>query len=141
MDISVSSRFLGAENPVSEKTSDKELETPRSELLLWTGLLLPPIAWSIYLEALYLLSDFACVGGGRLPNHIVSAAFLAVSLIGFAVAWSNWKKSGAVWPDDRTGSISRSRFMSALGLLTGTLFSALIFAQWLPTIVGVPCGK
>jgi len=31
--------------------------------------------------------------------------------------------------------------MSALGLLTGTLFSILIFAQWLPTILGVPCGK
>jgi hypothetical protein len=141
VDIFVRSRFLGAAISVSEKTSDKELETPISELLLWTGFLLPPIAWSIYLEVLYLLSDYACLGGNLLPNHLVSAAFLVVSLVGLAVAWSNWNKSGAIWPDDRTGSIPRSRFMSALGLLTGALFSALIIAQWLPTIVGVPCGK
>ena len=86
----------------SGKTSEKELQTPISEIILWTGFLLPPIAWSIYLEALYLLSDYVCAGGNMLPNHIVSAAFLVVSLIGLAVSWSNWTKSGAVWPDDRS---------------------------------------
>jgi hypothetical protein len=141
LDISVCTGFLGAKNSVSEKTSDKKLETPISELLLWTGFLLPPLAWSVCLEAIYLLSDYACLGGERLPNHIVSAAFLLVSLIGFGIAWSNWNKSGAMWPDGRSGSIPRSRFMSALGLLAGALFSALIFAQWLPTLLGVPCGK
>jgi len=133
--------FLGAKNPVSTKKNDKELETPISELLLWVGFLLPPLAWSVFLETVYLFSDYGCKNENFLPNHIVSIAFLIVSLIGLAVAWSNWQKSGATWPDDSSGSIPRSRFMSALGLLTGTLFSILIFAQWLPTLLGVPCGK
>jgi hypothetical protein len=133
--------LLGAENSVRSKSSDKELETPVSELLLWVGLLLPPLTWSVYLEVLYLFSDYGCANRNFVPNHIVSIAFLVVSLLGFAIAWSNWQKSGSTWPDDKSGSIPRSRFMSALGLLSGALFSTLIFAQWLPTLLGVPCGK
>ena len=141
MGIALSSSFLGAENSMSDERRDLELEKPESELLLWAGFLLPPLAWSISLETLYLFSDYGCTYESFLPNHVVSVAFLIVSLIGLAVAWSNWQKSGATWPDDSSGSIPRGRFMSALGLLTGTLFSVLIFAQWLPTLLGVPCGK
>jgi hypothetical protein len=121
--------------------SREELQEPVSQLLLWTGFLLPPIAWSMQLESVYLLSDYACSSNNFIPNHIASAALLLLSLIGLAVAWLNWQKSGSTWPNGGSGAIPRSRFMSALGLLTGILFSALIFAQWLPTIVGVPCGK
>ena len=133
--------FLGAKNPVSERRHDKELERPNGEFLLWVGFLLSPLAWSIYLETEYLFSDYGCKNLNFVPNHIVSAVFFIISLIGLLVAWSNWQKSGSTWPDDSSGPILRSRFMSALGLLTGILFSTLIFAQWLPTILGVPCGK
>jgi hypothetical protein len=64
-----------------------------------------------------------------------------VSLVGGFVAWNNWQKAGATWPDTSGNSLSRSRFLAALGILSSMLFSALIFAQWLPTILGVPCGK
>jgi hypothetical protein len=126
---------------VSEKKGAEELEQPISELFLWIGFLLPPLAWSVYMETVYLFSDYGCKNLNFLPNHIVSVVFLIISLLGGAVAWSNWQKSGSTWPDDSSGSVSRSRFMSALGLLTSALFSLLIFAQWLPTILGVPCGK
>jgi hypothetical protein len=126
---------------VSTKKRDKELEQPMSELFLWIGFLLSPLIWIVYLETVYLFSDYGCKNENFLPNHIVSAVALIISLLGGAVAWSNWQKSGSTWPDDRSGSVSRSRFMSALGLLTSSLFSALIFAQWLPTLLGVPCGK
>jgi hypothetical protein len=118
-----------------------QLEEPVSQLMLWIGFLLPPIAWSLHLETVYLLSDYACAYNNFVPNHIASAVCLLISLIGFTVAWFNWQRSGSTWPNGASGAIPRSRFLSALGLLTGALFSALIFAQWLPTIVGVPCGK
>jgi hypothetical protein len=126
---------------VRTKKRDKELEQPISELFLWVGFLLSPLVWSVNLETVYLFSDYGCKNENFLPNHIVSAVALIISLLGGAVAWSNWQKSGSTWPDDTSGSVSRSRFMSALGLLTSALFSALIFAQWLPTIMEVPCGK
>jgi hypothetical protein len=126
---------------MSRTQLEKELEEPRSEFLLWLGFLLPPLAWSAHLETLYLLSEYACFHNNFLPNHVASAVFLILSLIGGAVAWSNWQRSGAEWPDSSSSPISRSLFMSALGLLGGALFSALVFAQWLPTITGVPCGK
>jgi hypothetical protein len=133
--------LLGAENIVSNEKRDVELERPRSELLLWIGFLLPPLAWSAGLETLYLFSDYGCETLNFTPNHIVSATAFILSLIGGAVAWSNWQKSGSEWPTDASGAVPRSRFMSALGLLTCALFSTLIFAQWLPTALGVPCGK
>jgi hypothetical protein len=126
---------------VSGKRIEKEFEEPVSQLMQWTGFLLPPLAWSISLEALYLFSDYGCAGLNFIPNHIVSLAALILSLLGGAVAWHNWTRSGAQWPNGGSGAIPRSRFMAALGLLTSMLFSALIFAQWLPTILGVPCGK
>jgi len=126
---------------VSKRKRETELETPHSELLQWVGFLLPPLAWSAGLETLYLFSDHGCDTLNFLPNHIVSAVALILSLVGGAVAWSNWKRSGSEWPGDASGPIPRSRFMAALGLLTSALFSTLIIAQWLPTALGVPCGK
>ena len=123
------------------KTVEKDLNQPVGQLLLWTGFLLPPVAWSVCMEAMYLFSDYGCANNDFIFNHIVTAVFLLLSLMGWAVAWSNWQNSGALWPNGSSGALPRSRFMSALGLLTGPLFSALIFAQWLPTAVGVPCGK
>ena len=141
MDLALRTCFLGAENIVSRDPTEKELEQPYSELMLWTGFLLPPLAWSIGLEVLYLFSDYGCETTNFIPNHIVSAVALILSLLGGFIAWRCWQTSGAEWPGEGNGPIPRSQFMSALGLLTSALFSALIIAQWLPTVLGVPCGK
>ena len=140
MDLSLSARLLGAQDLMSRQRRE-ELQEPVSQLMLWTGFLLPPIAWSLQLESVYLLSDYGCAYNNFMPNHIASAALLLLSLIGWIIAWLNWQRSGSTWPNGGPGAVPRSRFMSALGLLSGALFSALIFARWLPTIVGVQCGK
>jgi hypothetical protein len=31
--------------------------------------------------------------------------------------------------------------MGLLGVVLAVFFTVVIFAQWLPTLVGVPCGK
>ena len=109
--------------------------------MLWVGFLLPPAAWALQLQTLYLLSQYACATGDLLPNHIAAAIALILSLTGGAISWRNWQKAGSEWPSENAGVIPRSRFLSSLGLLSSALFSATIFAQWLPTIMGVPCGK
>lgn len=121
--------------------AEQELSKKRGEFWLWIGFLLPPIAWGLQLQSLYLASEYACATGNFLPNHIISAVALSLSLIGGFISWQNWQAAGGEWPGEKAGVIPRSRFLTALGLLTCALFSTTIFAQWLPTITGVPCGK
>ena len=49
MGITLHSRFLGAENPVSTKKRDKELEQPISELFLWIGNHSLELKWTVTL--------------------------------------------------------------------------------------------
>lgn len=112
-----------------------------SEAMLWLGFLLPPFAWIVHMQSLYLLSEYACGSNDFVPSHAVSAGLLLLSILGGLISWNNWRRVGRAWPDASTGAVSLSRFLSVMGLLASALFSVLIFAQWLPTLTGVPCGK
>jgi hypothetical protein len=121
--------------------AEREFSEKSGKLWLWTGLLLPPIAWAIQLQTVYLLSEKGCSTGNFLPNHIVSVAALLLSAAGFFVSWQNWLATGAESKNEKAGTAPRSSFMAILGIMTGGLFSLVIFAQWLPAILGVPCEK
>jgi hypothetical protein len=112
----------------------------RGEFFLWLGFLLPVAAWSIFLEALYLLTERACHGGSLLPNHIAAIIALVTALLGGAISF-RLQHAGWRWPDQQPDPLTRRRFIAVLGLLNAALFSILIFAQWLPTLLGVPCDK
>jgi hypothetical protein len=117
----------------------KDFDEKRGQLALWLGFLLPPTAWALQLQIVYLLSEYGCGTGNFLPNHIASAIALVLSAFGGLFSWHNWMKAGGEWKSEEAGTIARSRFLAILGVLTGALFTIVIFAQWLPTIVGVPC--
>ena len=110
-------------------------------LRLWVGLLLPPIAWAIQLQTVYLTSEYGCYTADFKWNHIASAAALVLSAIGGIIAWRNWHAGGGLTLSESSRPIARKQFMSLLGILTGVLFTLVIFAQWLPTLFGVPCDK
>jgi hypothetical protein len=118
-----------------------EFSEKRGQLGLWVGLLLPPAAWAIQLQTVYLTSQYGCKYMDFLPNHLVSIFALLLAVIGGVVAWRNWIETGKKWKSEEASPIDRSRFMAILGMLTGALFTLLIFAQWLPTILAVPCDK
>ena len=140
MGILIRFGLLGSEDDL---TMAKHLEEPgvAGEFSLWAGLLLPVVAWSIYLEALYLLSGYGCQHGNFAANHVAAVLALGTSLFGGAVSFKNLKGAGVQWPDQQPEPLIRSRFMAVLGILTSALLSVLIFAQWLPTLLGVPCDK
>ena len=108
---------------------------------LWVGLLLPTAAWAIQLQTVYLTTEYGCKYGDFMPNHLVSIFALLASAVGGLVAWRNWLDAGREWESTGGDETSRRRFMAILGMLTGALFTLLIFAQWLPTLAGVPCDK
>jgi len=110
-------------------------------LRLWTGMLLPPIAWSVQLQSVYLASEFGCSTSDFTWNHVLSGLTLVIAMLAGAVAWREWIAAGATMAEDGGDQMSRRRFMALLGILISALFSVTIFAQWLPTLTGVPCGK
>jgi hypothetical protein len=126
------------------RTHDKDLQgfdDRGNDLRYWIGFLLPPVAWAIQLQTLYLTSEYGCFTPNFIWNHVVCATALLLSIAGGLLAWQNWTLVGANLEDESSAPETRKRFMSILGMLTSALFTALIFAQWLPTLVGVPCEK
>lgn len=121
--------------------TQKEFSEKSGQLRLWIGLLLPPVAWALQLQTLYMLAQYVCANGNPLTFHLASIIALILSLLGGFVAWRSWQQTGANEPAKSPGPLPRSRFMAALGVLTGMLFTVVIFAQWLPMLLGVPCEK
>ena len=108
---------------------------------LWIGMLLPAIAWSVSLEVIYLSSEYGCASSNFTFNHVAVVIAFAASLLGGVVAWREWTASGSGYDEDGGDQNSRRRFMALLGILGSALFSIAILAQWMPTLMGVPCGK
>jgi hypothetical protein len=119
----------------------KEFSKTGGQLRLWLGFLLPPVAWAIQLQTVYLTTLYGCSSSDFMPNHLVSIFALLASIIGGVIAWRGWLETGKQWKAEAADATSRSRFMAILGMLASGLFTLVIFAQWLPTIFGVPCDK
>ena len=104
-------------------------------------MLLPPIAWAVQLQAMWLTSEYGCYTSDFLWNHVVSITGLVVSAIGWYIAYAEYREWAAIGDNAMHDPRSRRRFMAMVGVMTGALFTVLIFAQWLPTLLGVPCDK
>lgn len=122
------------------KTVTRPADPPRA-FRLWFGLLGPPAVWAVQLQTIYLTSEWACYAMDFTWNHVTSVAALVISLIALWIAYTEWKAAGGGTADENGDQDTRRRFMAILGMLSGALFTALIFAMWLPTLTGVPCGK
>ena len=107
--------------------------------VLWTGLLLAPIAFLINLEVGYAFVTASCDRGDQLLIHLTHLACLLLSLGGAWAAWRVWQAEGAEWPGQGGGPLGRTRFMAGLGLLTGAMFTLVILAQWIPGFLLSPC--
>lgn len=119
---------------MNSPADDKDL--PEGQL--WFGLLAPPIVWAIQMQANYSLVPFECSGGSRLPLILTSSVAFVVSCLAGVIAFRNWRRLGAEWPDDASG-FARPLFMAALGLLVSPMFSLVIACQIIATIVFHPC--
>ena len=127
---------------MTERIEAKPKKIDKSGALrLWIGMLLPPIAWGVQLQSLYLTSEFGCRSSDFTWNHVVVVVALVISIVAGVIACGEWTASGASDEAEGGDQMSRRRFMSLLGVLTSALFSITILAQWLPTLMGVPCDK
>ena len=111
----------------------------RRIVVLWTGLLLAPLAFLANLEVGYAFVTRSCGRGDQLLIHLTHLACLLLSLAGTWAAWRVWQAEGREWPGAAGGVVGRTRFMAGLGLLTGAMFTLVIVAQWIPGLLLGPC--
>ncbi|MBV9772378.1 MAG: hypothetical protein JO040_00415 [Gemmatimonadetes bacterium] len=125
---------------MAETTQNREhFREPGGIATLWFALLAGPVAWMLGLNADYALVRVACAKDTLLPLHAVSLATLLLALAGGGVAWREWRRAGREWPGEGPGTIPRSRFMVAMGVLASALFSLVIVAQWVSILFLNPC--
>lgn len=110
-------------------------------LMLWIGFILPPLAWAIEMEAMWLTTEWGCDKSEFKWNHAVAIIALLISIAGVFIAWTQGRAT-ANTPEATTIEQPSTRdFMSVVATVLGILFTMLIFAQYLPTLMGVPCSK
>jgi hypothetical protein len=109
-----------------------------TDLALWAGVLLPPVAWATQLSINYVLATTVCTGAGHIAIHVVTVASLLLVGIGALYAWRVWQETAD--PDDtRSYRRERRQFMAVSGLIFGVLFGAAIVTQWVPSFLTGPC--
>jgi hypothetical protein len=117
----------------------EEFRERRGIWLMWFAVFAGPLAWLVGLNAAYALVRVACAKESMLYLHAVSLLTLLLALSGGAVAHREWRRSGATWDDERGGTLPRTRFMTAVGILGSGLFAAVIIAQWVANLFLHPC--
>ena len=107
---------------------------------MWACVLAGPVVWLLQFQANYTLVSLTCNHGGKWALHAVSVAALVLTAGAGLLAWSNWREVGGDARQNEGASvITRSRFMSVLGLLVSSLFFLVILAQWIASWVFGPC--
>lgn len=99
-------------------------------MLEWVGLWLPAVAFFVHLQLGYVLVPWACTTHHDNWLHATSTAFILVSASGNLAAWRTWMRAGREAPGDGAGSLPRTRFLGAVGLGAGAIFTLILFAQW-----------
>jgi hypothetical protein len=114
---------------------------PTSDVAQWTSVLGGPLAVLTNLEISYAMTDWSCTSGNDWALHIVHFVMLGISIAAALLGRALWSQAGSEWPDPGAGSVSRSRFVAALGALGGFVFPFVILAQWIAVIVTGPCSR
>ena len=102
--------------------------------LLWSGVLLGPMAWSICLESLFWLTHPVCQGGDRSWLWGVGVAGLVIAAGASIVSALSLARSG--FPPERSGI---APFMMRLAIGMGAIFSLVILLSMVPIAMLTPC--
>ena len=123
-----------------EADAKLELDRPLAILYLWLAVLGSPAAWLTAFLVNFALVPWTCLGHrSTLPLHIVFASALLLALASTWGARQFWRQAGREWPGDEAGTLSRTRFLGALGVLLGLLTALVIAAQWISNFILGPC--
>jgi hypothetical protein len=105
----------------------------------WAGLVAAPSAWALHHQAGSDLNYFDCRGGGDTTVLLlIGLAALAIAVVGTWLSFAAWRAAGG-GPDHR--SELSARFIPALGVMAGGLFSLTILVQIGAVVVLPACFR
>ncbi len=107
-------------------------------LVLWAGVLGPPVVFLVDLLVSYSMAYWACSSGRRWALDLVTLVAAALVVLCGLTAWRLVGGSGpadpqGAWPADRT------RFLGLVGLASSALFLLATLAFTVPRLVIGPC--
>jgi NADH:ubiquinone oxidoreductase subunit 3 (subunit A) len=146
MDTVLSCSLLGAtpaltgRNEPLESRTEQKLSQGTGIFLLWVGWIIGPLAFVIHLPASYLAPQWACANGDNEGLYTLTEVMLLVAACGVLLNWYSWRKLGMEWPDSDETVVSRSRFMSMVGLLVNALSFFAILGQGIPIVILGTCS-
>lgn len=108
-------------------------------MLLVAGVLIPPVAWFLDMQASYALVKWACAHGSRavlLVGPLVSLALVALST---SFSWSCWTKLRGDADQHGARLVDRSLLLALAGLALNALFALLILLSLAPRFLLSPC--
>lgn len=99
--------------------------------VLWPALMAGPVAWTVQLQWVYALSAWATERDNPVLLHVISALCLLATVAGGLVAYRAWRTVGGLPSGTEDPDTARIRYLGVLGMMTGTLFTCVIVAQWI----------
>jgi hypothetical protein len=111
----------------------------RAPVLQWVGLLLPAASFFAHLQIGYVLVPWACTTHQDIWVHVAGIASTILAAIGTMAAWRTWMRAGREEPGEGEGALPRTRFLGAVGLGMGTIFTLILFAQWIAAFFIASC--
>jgi hypothetical protein len=99
-----------------------------------------PAAWGVQLQLCYALVPHICLAGSSVSFYLVTGACALVALACGVISYREWRSAGRGSPDATDGgTVARSRFLGALGVLTSATAAVTIVAQGLAIAFLHPC--
>jgi hypothetical protein len=106
----------------------------RQMLLLWSGVLIGPIAWAFSLTSMFWFTHPVCQGADRTVLWVTGGTCAAVSA-GACVGAAVWLARARVWRE----RAEIAPFMLGLGIGAGALFALVILLSMVPIAMLTPC--
>ena len=113
------------------------------DLGLWTGVLGPPIIWLAHFQIIYTLVGYVCMKHSHVTMHLTSGITLAITIGCALLSWSLLKPPPSEEPGNQPIETvpARPRFMALIGIMSGTMFSLVVIAQWIAAFMIDPCWR
>jgi hypothetical protein len=109
------------------------------DAVLWTAVMIGPLAWMLAFGTQFTLSGWTCGLGSKLPLYVVSVAAMILVAIGIVASFSSWRAMGKSWPGESAGPSVRTNVMALSGIALNAFFLVVLIAQTIPHLMLAGC--